>query len=92
MVPVLEASPSAWLEMVEQPGERVRFRYKAEQGPHGGLPARSKAGPKSCPRVRVRLPLLSSVLPDLTSSCAEGDGAGRGGTGAGGGGGGAVHE
>lgn len=53
------------LVIIEQPIERCRFRYKAEQGPHGALRGVSGKRQKSSPKVKVSFYSIHSFSLDL---------------------------
>jgi len=49
----VDDNSSVNLVIVDQPVDRCRFRYKAEQGPHGALKGLATKGQKSAPKVKV---------------------------------------
>src|SRR5947208_642849 len=48
-----ENATGPYLIIIEQPIERCRFRYKAEQGPHGSLRSATTKKCRSSPKVMV---------------------------------------
>lgn len=62
------SSTGTLLTIVEQPVERCRFRYKAEQGPHGALRGVSWKRQKSSPKVKVGHIGKFSILYDDDTS------------------------
>lgn len=46
--------PDAYLTIIEQPTNRIRYRYRSEKGSHGGLNGESSTHPrKTYPTVRL---------------------------------------